>query len=75
MSNGIPLYYWYQSGGWVMAIDAISQPDARQLAVRLAGRDVQYIGLLNASAFPPTACGCITDRRQAQIESNNRRTP
>ena len=66
-------YYWYQDGGFVMAVDAVSHHDAAEYIKRNQPR-AEYRGYHSASSFPKTACGCVTGRRQEEISANLGRT-
>jgi len=69
--SDIPKYYWYQQGGFVMAVDAMNHQDAAR-TVKLRFGEAKYAGHFPASAFPKTACGVISDARQEQISNRNR---
>jgi hypothetical protein len=64
--NDIPKYYWFQRGGFTLAVDAVSVNDAREYA-KLWIPGAEYRGKFNSTSFPKTACGGTTARRQAII--------
>lgn len=67
------LWYWYQQGGFVMAVDAMSLQDAAQTVKEKFGK-AEYKGRFPAGAFPKTACGVTSEARQEQISARLRRS-
>ena len=70
--SDMPKYYWYQAGGYVMAVDAHNQRDAKAAAMIAGGPNVEYLGRFYASAFPKTACGVTSPDRQEEISARVR---
>ena len=68
-----PKFYWYKSGGWVLAVDAVSIQDARAYVKATCGsREFEYLGHYGCPATTTATCG-ITSKRQDEIVSNNAR--
>jgi hypothetical protein len=70
MTSQIPRFYWYKSGGWTLAVDAVSNQDAREyLRLHHPGREFKYSGHYTCPRQTMACCG-ITTKRQEQIHEN-----
>jgi hypothetical protein len=60
--------FWYQSGGFVLAVDAVGRQDAANyLKCWYPGREFKYQGQHEQGHEYTTACCGTTEKRQAQI--------
>lgn len=64
-------FYWYKSGGFELAVDAVSHVDACNFVkVYYPGRKFSYQGHYDQGTQYTSACCATTSRRQAEISAN-----